>query len=440
MSFRIKSLNISQNQIERKTEVSQLRSFKQEKMNQLPKMQLSEKVLSIPEALSVYMNNVVYAMRRRGEKIKVLSLGEAFFDIPKFSFDEIDFGRGYHYSESRGLPELRKIIAKYYDECYDAPVKASEEILVSAGSKPLIYMAFQTVLNPGDEVLIHEPAWLSYPEEIKLANGIPKFIPYDCKVKDFSDYFTEKTRMVVICNPNNPAGRMYTRDDLEILYKICRPKGIYILVDEAYSDFVVDQSFTSMVNVVPNKDGIIVVNSLSKNLGISGWRLGYVISSSDVIYNILKINQHLITCPATLLSMYVAHYFDSMVRITLPQAKEVVEKRQEIVDFMKENGLHPLEGAATFYIFMNIEGYKYSSLDLGLYLLTKYGISVVPGLAYGKSTERFIRVGVGAENLEDIKECLLKIKSVIEKNEFDDEFVSTELNNLHIKRFTETSQ
>ena len=171
-------------------------------------MQLSEKVSSIPEALSVYMNNVVYAMKRRGNVIRVLSLGEAFFDIPVFSFENINFKKGYHYSESRGLPELRDIVAGYYENKYHARVNADNEILISAGSKPLIYMAFQSVLNAGDEVLIHEPAWLSYPEEIKLANGVPRFIPYHCPVEKFEEYFTEKTKMVVICNPNNPAGRM----------------------------------------------------------------------------------------------------------------------------------------------------------------------------------------------------------------------------------------
>ncbi len=408
-----------------------------EKEMKYPAMQLSDKVSAIPEALSVYMNNIVYAMKRRGDKIKVLSLGEAFFDIPMFSFDNIDFRKGYHYSESRGLPELRKVVAAYYSEKYNAPVNPDDEIIISAGSKPLIYMAFQAVLNPGDEVLIPEPAWLSYPEEIKLANGVPKFIPYDCPVEDFGKYFTEKTKMVIICNPNNPAGRMYTKAEMEKLYSICRPKGIYILADEAYSDFVIDGKFTSMVSVVPDKDGIIVVNSLSKNLGISGWRLGYAIAAPKVIYNILKLNQHLITCPATLLAMYVAHYFKDIISITLPQAEAVVRKRAEVVEVMKQTGLKPFEGSATFYIFVNIGNYKKSSMDLGLYLLMKYGISVVPGTAYGQSTERFIRIGVGAESTATIKECLEIIKRVIENNEYDDSFVESELKSLGFNRFVQ---
>lgn len=402
----------------------------------MPPMQLSEKVNSIPEALSVYMNNVVYAMKRRGDSIKVLSLGEAYFDIPMFSFEDIDFQKGYHYSESRGLLELRDMLSAYYYEHYNAHVNADKEIIISAGSKPLIYMAFQAVLNPGDEVLIHEPAWLSYPEEIKLSGGVPSFIPYDCPINDFPKYFTDRTKMLVINNPNNPAGKVYLREELEKIYQLCRPLGIYVLVDEAYSDFVVDQTFTSMVNVVPEKDGIIVVNSLSKNLGISGWRVGYVISNPELIYNILKLNQHLITCPSTVLLLYLAKYFDKLVNITLPQARSVVTKRAEIVSYMNDIELETLEGSATFYIFVNIGSYEHSSLDLALYLLAKYHISVVPGLAYGKSTERFIRVGVGAEPMDELKFAIKTIKNVIDSNEFDNDLIDRELKELNMHRFT----
>ncbi len=404
-------------------------------METLPTMQISEKIKAIPEALSIYMNNVVYAMRRRGDKIAVLSLGEAYFNIPMFPFDELDFNKGYHYSESLGLPELREKIANYYKKQYNAPVNPNNEIIISAGSKPLIYMAFQAILNPGDEVLIHEPAWLSYPEELKLADGKPIFIPYNCSINEFDKYITPKTRMVVINNPNNPAGKIYSKNELETLYKICRPKGIYILVDEAYSDFVCDKSFVSMANIVKDKDGIIIVNSLSKNLGISGWRMGYAISSKNVIFNLLKLNQHLITCPATVLAMYLAKYFDQILDITLPQAQQVVYKRKEVEDYVRQIGLTPLEGSATFYMFISIGKYKRSSLDLALYLLTKYKVSVVPGSAYGKSTDKFIRIGVGAESLETLKKALDTIKSVIDNNEYDDLFIENELKQLNMNRF-----
>lgn len=158
-------------------------------MMSLPKLQISEKVKDIPEALSIYMNTLVYNMRRRGESVTTLSLGEAYFDIPRFDFNGIDFTKGYHYSESQGLPELRVKIADYYNRVYGAQIDADKNVIISAGSKPLIFMAMQAVLNPGDEVLVHEPAWLSYPEEAKLADAIPRYIPYDCEPESFEPTF-----------------------------------------------------------------------------------------------------------------------------------------------------------------------------------------------------------------------------------------------------------
>ena len=116
-------------------------------------------------------------------------------------------------------------------------------------------------------------------------------------------------------------------------------------------------------------------------------------------------------------------------------SQAVTEKRREVVEYIKSIGLKPLDGSATFYIFVGIGDYKYSSMELGLYLLTKYGISVVPGLAYGQSTERFIRIGVGAESMEEIRACMDIIKRVITENEYDDAFVESELKALHMNRF-----
>ncbi len=409
-------------------------------MNNKPEMQISSKVANIPEALSIYINNLVYNMRRRGTSVITLSLGEAYFDIPMFDFNKIDFKKGYHYSESRGLPELRTKIADYYNLEYDTNVDPDTNLIISAGSKPLIYMAMQAVMNDGDEVLVHEPAWLSYPEEAKIANAVPVFIPYNCAVCDFIKYFTNRTKMLILNNPNNPAGRIYSKNELFLIYRECRSRGIYILVDEAYSDFITDGSFTSMANVVKDLDGIIVVNSLSKNFGISGWRIGYAISTPDVIYAILKLNQHLITCTATVLLMYVAEYFDKMSEIALPQARAVTEKRKAIERYIDHIGLSRIDGSATFYFFIGLDGYSRTSMDFAMYLLLKYSIAVVPGSAYGKSTDKFIRIGVGVESESTLKQALNIIKQVIDNNEYDDEFVRSAVNKLGIQMFLNSEE
>lgn len=400
------------------------------------KMQLSTKVQSIPEALSIYINQIVYDLKRKGYNITALSLGEAYFDIPMYDFKKLDVEKCYHYSESQGYLPLREKLCEFYKNYYNSQINPQKEILISAGSKPIIFMAMQAVLNQGDEGLIHEPAWLSYQEQLRLVGADAKFIPYDCPPKDFYKYFTDKTKMLIINNPNNPAGWLYTKEDLQIIYEQCRPRGIYILVDEAYSDFICeDEQFYSMANIVPDKDGIIIINSLSKNMGMSGLRVGYVISSQEVIEQILKLNQHLITCASTIILHYLTRYFDKIIKTTMPQVKDLINKRQLVKNEMDKLKINYLKGNNTFYFFINIENFPSSSLDFALYLLLKYNIAVVPGSAYGKSTERFIRVSIGTESLDRIHDSLMIIKNIITLKEFNKNELEQMLNKYNIKPF-----
>lgn len=402
------------------------------------KFQPSKKIEKIPEALSIYINQLVYAEKRKGIDITVLSLGEAFFDIPQYSFDEIDFVKGYHYSESMGLPELREKILSYYNVHYHAKITDIDNIMISSGSKAVIYMVMASVINPGDEVLIHEPAWLSYQEQARLADAVPKFIPYDCDTENFPDYFTDKTKLLILNNPNNPAGWVYDEHQLKKLYDKCYERGIYIMVDEAYSDFCMEKdSFCSLAKIAQNLKGIFIVNSLSKNMGMSGWRIGYVIAHKNRIKDILKLNQHLITCAPTILQLYLVRYFDEIINITLPQVREVVQKRERILNYIDRIGLKHLEGTSTFYIFLNVDELKTETLDFCLYLLFKYGIATVPGSAYGESTDKFIRIGIGAEPEERIFYALNTIKTVLYKNLTDTEYVNKKLYKNGFYRFGE---
>lgn len=367
----------------------------------------------IPEALSIRFNQMVYDLKRAGRDVIVLSLGEAFFDIPLFDFRELDYSKGFHYSDSQGLPSLREKIATYYTCHYDVPVDPDREILISAGSKPLIYMSILAVVERGDEVVVHEPSWLSYPEQARLCGARTRYIPSTVDVDRFKRYLTRRTRMVILNNPNNPAGRIYTREELTTLHNLCEARGIYLLVDEAYSDFVVDEPFVSIGALVPGKDRVVILNSLSKNMGMSGWRLGYVIAHPEVIQVLLKINQHIITCPATILSLYCDRYFDDILACTLPQVRAVVEKRRRVGRMLEELGLSCLPGGATFYYFVSLGNYPGTSLDFGTALLREHQVAVVPGQAYGKSTDRYIRVAVGTESDERIYRGLRAIRTLL---------------------------
>jgi len=384
-----------------------------------PALSLNPVVQSIPEALSIAINQIVYDLRRRGEEVATFSLGEAFFDIPLFDFSKLDINKGYHYSDTRGIPELREKIAEYYGKHYSAPVDPDRELLVTAGSKAAIYMAMLAILQPGDEVLIHEPGWLSYPEQTRLVGAKPGFIPYDVEVPAFIDYLTPKTKILIINNPNNPSGRVYTYKELETVYELCRSRGIYLMIDEAYSDFVIDTPFTSLAEVVPDKDGIIVINSLSKNMGISGWRIGYAISSPELIDTMMKLNQHLITCAPSILSYYCATYFDDIINSTLSQATDVVKKRKRVSAMIDDLKIERMGGDATFYFMLNIGEFSGTSLEFAVHLLVEELIAVVPGSAYGTSSERFIRFGIGTESDETIWEALQIIKQIIDDPAFD---------------------
>ncbi len=379
-----------------------------------PPIQISAVVEQLPQAASIYINQMVYDLRRSGQDVITLSLGEAFFDIPLFDFNKLDVARAYHYSDSQGIPELRNIIAQYYRDYYGVPVDGSSEVLISAGSKPIVYMSMLVALNPGDEVLLHEPAWLSYPEQARLAGATARFIPYHFRPEQFASVFTPATKIVIICNPNNPAGRLYSEADIRVIYEACRRRGIYMLVDEAYSDFVLDEPFPSAAKLVPDKDGVIVVNSLSKNLGMSGWRIGYAVANPTFIKGLLKVNQHIITCASTILLQYCARYFDQIIQVTLPQVKQVVAMRQRVATMMDELGLESLSGGATFYFFVSIDGYNGSSMEFAVNLLRERFVSVSPGSAYGESTDRFIRVSIGTESEERIWQALKIIKDFID--------------------------
>jgi aspartate aminotransferase/aminotransferase len=369
--------------------------------------------------MSIYINQIVYDLRRRGQDLTALSLGEAFFDIPQFDFGVLDFQKGHHYSDSQGLPELRAAIAAYYGDRYGASIDPDRELMITAGSKAAIFMAMQATLDPGDEILIPEPAWVSYREQAELVGASIKFIPYRCAPVDYVNYVGERTRLLILNNPNNPAGRVLSRGDLEALYRMCQDRGIYLLVDEAYSDFVGDGSFSSLASIAADKEGMIVVNSLSKNLGISGWRVGYVITHPRLLAALVKLNQHIITCAPTILLLYLARYFDQMIEVTQPQIEKVVSKRLRVAQLIRKMGLTCLDGESTFYFFLSIDGFEGSSLDFAMELLLNHGIAVVPGSAYGASTDGFVRLSIGTESEERIEAALAVIRNVIAGKKVD---------------------
>ncbi|CAA9358964.1 MAG: Aspartate aminotransferase [uncultured Gemmatimonadetes bacterium] len=383
--------------------------------------QPAEHLDRIGQAISIRYNNLVYEMKARGEDVVVLSLGEAFFDIPLFSFHDLPMPDSYHYSHSRGIAGLRRKLAAYYGSHYGVPVDPETEILVTAGSKIAIHMSLMAVLGPGDEALVLEPAWVSYSEQVKLCHGVPVWVPHDASVFGLDAFITPRTRAILVNNPNNPSGKVYSRAELEHLHALAERHGLFLIADEAYSEFVSGDAFISCGALDPEKRHTVVCNSMSKNYGMSGWRLGYVIGGTRIMAEVLKINQHLVTCPPTILQYYLERHFEAVLDITRPQIADVMRRRRELAGFMDELGLAYLPGDSTFYFFVSIAPSALSSEEFCTRLLTEHRVSTVPGIGYGQSCDRFIRVSVGAESMERTRRGIELIRELIRDTAVDED-------------------
>ena len=371
-------------------------------------------VQDIIEAMSIKYNNRVYEKKQRGEDVIRLSFGEAYFDIPLFPFDDLPMPGLYHYSHSRGIPELRTLLAEYYKARFGVPVDPDTEIVVTAGSKIALHMSFMAILEPGDEVLIHEPAWVSYTEQVRLCHAVPVSLPYDTAISEYGRFITERTRAIVVNNPNNPTGRLITAAEWRELHRLAAQHDLYIVSDEAYSDYVLAPAgFISAALYDPAKTHTVVCNTLSKNYGMSGWRIGYVFTNAALMQQILKLNQHLVTCPATVLEMYMVRHFHEVLGITAPQIRDVVVKRQAVARMLDELGLTYLPGEGTFYLFVSIGESALGSEEFSDRLLDERGVSTVPGIGYGDSCDGFIRISVGVEEMDRIRAGLEHIAEFI---------------------------
>tara|TARA_B110000003_G_scaffold28206_1_gene26627 strand:+ start:2366 stop:3511 length:1146 start_codon:yes stop_codon:yes gene_type:complete len=378
---------------------------------------LSERSRQISEAISIKFNELVYEKKRTGDDVITLSLGEAFFDFPQVSFDEIDMERGFHYTDSRGLPALRQKIVEYYNSTYSGSLCQKDNILISAGSKILVFMTMMTVLDPGDEVLAFEPAWLSYEHQATLAGAKIKFVPINFNLNDVDAFLSKKVKLVILNSPNNPAGTVYSSKEILSLVETCRHRNITVLIDEAYSDFVANDGFTSGVSIQPELDNVIVVNSLSKSMGLSGWRIGFVMANKSIIDQMLTLNQHLITCAPTVLQLYLAKYFDKIRAVTVPQAQSIELKRQEVLDRLDQANIKYAKGSSTFYILINLSDYFEDTYDLAEHLLNDHNVALVPGSAYGESTKGYLRMSIGVEPIDRIQRAIDTIKDILVKNE-----------------------
>jgi aspartate aminotransferase/aminotransferase len=354
---------------------------------------------TIGQASSIAVNNLVYEMKEAGQDVITLSLGEAFFDLPLPEFTPAAGVDPHHYTHSRGVPLLRQKLAAYYGEHCRVPVDAERELIITAGSKMAIFMALLAVVRPGDEVLVREPLWVSYPDQIRLAGGVPVAVPHHVPVDGLERHITPRTRAIVVNNPQNPSGRLLGADEVRELHRLAERYGLVLIADEAYNEFVpLGAEFVSLGVLDPEKQHTVICNSMSKNYGISGWRVGYLIGSAELLDDVLKLQQHIVTCAPSILSHFLAEHFADLLAVTRPQIAEVVARRNRMEKTLAAAGIETLAGDSTFYLFADVSRTRAGSEQFARGLLLEQGVSVVPGGGYGASCADFVRVSVGAES------------------------------------------
>ncbi len=381
---------------------------------------LSERITSIePSGIRKFFD-VVNEMK---DAIS-LGVGEPDFDTPWFIRDEgiysLERGRTF-YTSNAGLKELKEEIVTYLQRRFQLSYHPAKEVLVTVGGSEAIDIALRAMLNPGDEVLIPEPCYVSYLPCTVLANGTPVTIELKAEnefrltAQEVLDAVTEKTKILVLPFPNNPTGAVMERKDLEAIAKVVAEKDLFVISDEIYAELTYTESGHVSFATLPGMwERTITINGFSKSYAMTGWRLGYACGPEEIIREMTKIHQYCIMCAPTT-SQYAAvealRRGDSEVE---KMRDEYNGRRRYLLHRFREMGLPCFEPYGAFYVFPDIRQFGMTSEEFATRLLEQEKVAVVPGTAFGKSGEGFIRISY-AYSLANLKLALDRMEHFISK-------------------------
>lgn len=388
---------------------------------------ISEKAKNISPSITLEIGGKVKTMIANGEKITNLTLGEPDFFTPskaKLAGIKAITNNLTKYDLSSGNLELKKAICEKLES--ENNIKYTpDQIVASNGAKHAITNAAFAVINPGDEVIIPVPCWVSYPEIVKLAGGVPVLVPtkkensFKMTVEDVQKYVTEKTKMVILTNPNNPTGAVFTKDELLSICEYFTKKGIIIMSDEIYESITFDFDFVSVASLSKEiYDNTIIINGFSKCASMTGWRLGYSACSIEIAKSIASIQSHMTAHPSTISQQAGIVALRECQDDVLTMKNTYKQRRDYIVDFFKNWGnLEIIYPQGAFYAFIDISSLKdkLGSDELSLKfcndILDKEKLALVPGAGFFE--DDFVRLSYAA-SMEEIKSGLEKIKHYVE--------------------------
>lgn len=355
------------------------------------------------------------------EHVISLGVGEPDFDTPWHIREEgiysLEKGRTY-YTSNAGLLPLRQEISRYLNRRFQLPYEA-DEILVTVGGSEAIDVGFRAMLDPGDEVIIPEPCFVSYLPCVKMAGGVPVRVCLEEKDefkltgKKLKEAITEKTKVVVLPFPNNPTGAIMTAEELQIIADIIKKHDLFVLSDEIYSELSYQGDHVSIASIPGMAERTIVINGFSKSFAMTGWRLGYAAAPREIIKQMTKVHQYIIMSAPTTSQYAAIEALKNGLEDVARMRESYNERRRFLVRELNDRGLPCFEPYGAFYVFPNIRRFGMSSEEFATRLLHEQRVAVVPGDAFGKCGEGFLRISY-AYAIEDLKRALEKIQKFID--------------------------
>ncbi|QZY86112.1 MULTISPECIES: aminotransferase [Exiguobacterium] len=367
------------------------------------------------------------------EDVISLGVGEPDFVTP-WNVREASFAaleQGYTaYSANAGLLELRQEIALYMQEKFAISYSTTEEIIVTTGASEGLDLAFRSLINPGDEVIVVEPAFVSYAPLIELAGGIP--VAAACHAEDgfaiqpetIEQLLTDKTKAIIFCFPSNPTGSTMSRDQLADLALLVQKHDLYVISDEIYAELSYETEAICFATLPGMRERTIIINGFSKAFAMTGWRLGFTCAPPAITQSMLKVHQYGMMCAPTLVQFAGIEALRSRHKTVPDMVTSYRQRRNYFVKALNDAGLPTHLPGGAFYAFPYIGHTGLTSEQFAEQLLLAERVAVVPGSVFGASGEGYVRASY-ASSIEQLQEAIARIQRFMKKWQTQDEAASS---------------
>ncbi len=352
-----------------------------------------------------------------------LGVGEPDFDTPWHIREEgirsLKAGKTF-YTSNAGLMPLRQEISRYIEDRLQLTYDPASEIMVTVGGSEAIDIAFRTVLESGDEVIIPEPAFVSYVPCVQLAGGVPVTIPlkaenaFRLKPRELEAAITPKTKVLLLSYPNNPTGAIMEKEDLEALLGIIEKHDLLVISDEIYSEVTYNSRHVSIASLPGMRKRCVVINGFSKSYAMTGWRLGYALAPKEIMEQMVKLHQFAIMSSPTTSQYAAVSALKNGNSDVMEMRLAYDQRRRFLLHEMERLQIPCFEPRGAFYIFPDISEFGMSSEEFATELLREEKVAVVPGSAFGDCGEGFIRISY-AYSIEELKAALARIEAFLKK-------------------------